>query len=421
MESIQGTDHSIANGDQSQSESEPTTASPATTAGAKSATDDASSDEQNFAQSADRQHEGADIGDDDAPIFEDGDDEDSDETSGGKRSGSGGRAGFNPPKPSKVRLNKLIADSGLASRRAADRMIEEGLITVNGKKVYELGIKVDPNNDHIFLQGKPLRKKFEHLYIMFHKPKGVLTTMEDPLERPTIKKYLEEIPTRVFPVGRLDWDSEGLLLLTNDGDFANRVTHPKEEVTKTYLVKVDGKPTEDKLQKLLNGVSIVGGKVSAKSVEKVKRGKDQYDWLKIVITEGKNRQIRQMFEKIGFDVLKLQRVAIGRLRLGNLERGELVYLNDVAAERVFQQDMPEMVKEKKSYKGRSTSPKAAGKPVRSAKGSPVIEPAKGRSASAPAKRRPARAGKPAGGKAAFGRPSAKSSNKSRPSAAFSQR
>jgi 23S rRNA pseudouridine2605 synthase len=290
-------------------------------------------------------------------------------------------------------------------------MIEEGLITVNGKKVYELGIKVDPNNDHIFLQGKPLRKKFEHVYIMFHKPRGVLTTMEDPLERPTIKKYIEEVPTRVFPVGRLDWDSEGLLLLTNDGDYANRVTHPKEEVTKTYLVKVDGKPTEDKLQKLLKGVSIVGGKVSAKSVEKVKRGKDQYDWLKIVITEGKNRQIRQMFEKIGFDVLKLQRVAIGRLRLGNLERGELVYLNDVAAERVFQQDMPEMVKEKKSYKGRQKSTKTAGgksaaKPVgRSTKGRPVSKPANGRPVS----------------KSGFTRPLAKSSNKSRPNAAFSQR
>jgi 23S rRNA pseudouridine2605 synthase len=249
----------------------------------------------------------------------------------------------------------------LASRRAADRLIEEGQVTVNGKKVYELGVKVDANNDHIFIQGKPLRKKFEHVYIMFYKPRGVLTTMEDPLERPTIKNFLEEVPTRVFPVGRLDWDSEGLLLLTNDGDYANRVTHPKEEVTKTYLVKVDGKPTDDKIKKLLSGVTIVGGKVAAKSVEKVKRGREQYDWLKIVITEGKNRQIRQMFEKIGFDVLKLQRVAIGRLRLGNLQRGELVYLNDVAAERVFQQDMPEMVKEKKSYKGRQKSTKSGPK------------------------------------------------------------
>lgn len=258
-----------------------------------------------------------------------------------------------PKAGTKVRLNKLIADSGIASRRAADRLIEEGQVTVNGKKVYELGVKVDPHVDRIQIQGKPLRKKFEHLYLMFYKPKGVLTTMEDPLERPTIKAFLESVPTRVFPVGRLDWDSEGLLLLTNDGDFANRVTHPKAEVTKTYLVKVDGKPSEEHLKKLLNGVTIVGGKVSAKSVEKIKRGREQYEWLKIVITEGKNRQIRQMFEKIGFDVLKLQRVAIGRLRLGSLQKGELVYLNDVAAERVFQPDLPDEVKDKKSYKGRS--------------------------------------------------------------------
>jgi 23S rRNA pseudouridine2605 synthase len=261
-----------------------------------------------------------------------------------------------PKAGTKVRLNKLIADSGIASRRAADRLIEEGQVTVNGKKVYELGVKVDPHADKIFVDGKPLRKKFEHVYLMFHKPKGVLTTMEDPLERPTIKEYIEEVPTRVFPVGRLDWDSEGLILLTNDGEYANRVTHPKAEVTKTYLVKVDGKPTDEQLKKLQAGVSIVGGRVSAKFIERVKRGREQYDWLKIVITEGKNRQIRQMFEKIGFDVLKLQRVAIGRLRIGNLERGELVYLNDVAAERVFMPDLPDEVQKKKSYKGRKPTP-----------------------------------------------------------------
>ncbi len=248
-----------------------------------------------------------------------------------------------------VRLNKLIADRGLASRRGADKLIEDGQVTVNGKKVYELGVKVDPQNDRISVGGKPIQSRFENIYIMFHKPKGVLTTMEDPLDRSTIADFLEEVPTRVFPVGRLDWDSEGLLLLTNDGDYANRITHPKAEVTKTYLVKVDGKPTDEKLQKLKLGVTIEGGKVTAKSIERVKRGKSQYDWLKIVITEGKNRQIRQMFEKIGFDVLKLQRVAIGRLRLGQLDRGEMVYLNDIAAERVFQPDNPEEVKLKKHH------------------------------------------------------------------------
>lgn len=259
----------------------------------------------------------------------------------------------------RLRLNKLIADSGLASRRHADRMIEEGQVTVNGKRVYELGIKVSPAHDHILVNGKPLKKPLENIYVMLNKPRGVLTTMEDPLDRPTIAEYLEKVPGRVFPVGRLDWDSEGLLLLTNDGDFANKVTHPKAEVTKTYMVKVDGQPTKEDLAKLLRGVSIVGGKVAAKHIEKLKRneGSEKYDWYKIVITEGKNRQIRQMFEKIGFDVLKLQRVAIGRLRIGNVERGELVFLNDAAVERVFLPDAPDEVKLKKTYKGRKVSAK----------------------------------------------------------------
>lgn len=261
----------------------------------------------------------------------------------------------------KLRLNKLIADSGLASRRHADRMIEEGQVTVNGKRVYELGIKVDPAHDRIMVNGKPLRKPLENIYVLFNKPRGVLTTMEDPLDRPTIADYIDKIPGRVFPVGRLDWDSEGLLLLTNDGDFANRVTHPKSEITKTYLVKVDGQPTKEDLQKLLRGVSIIGGKVAAKHVEKVKRpdGSDQYDWYKIVITEGKNRQIRQMFAKIGFDVLKLQRVAIGRLRIGNVDRGQMVFLNDAAVERVFLPDSPDEVKVKKTYKGRAQAQRNA--------------------------------------------------------------
>lgn len=261
----------------------------------------------------------------------------------------------------KLRLNKLIADSGLASRRHADRMIEEGQVTVNGKRVYELGIKVDPAHDSVMVNGKPLKKPLENIYILFNKPRGVLTTMEDPLDRPTIAEYLEGVPGRVFPVGRLDWDSEGLLLLTNDGDFANKVTHPKAEVTKTYMVKVDGQPSPDDIKKLLRGVSIVGGRVAAKHIEKIKRqeGSDQYDWYKMVITEGKNRQIRQMFEKIGFDVMKLQRVAIGRLRIGNVERGELVYLNDAAVERVFLPDSPDEIKIKKTYKGRAIAQRAA--------------------------------------------------------------
>ncbi|MEK2689962.1 pseudouridine synthase [Bdellovibrio sp. GT3] len=265
----------------------------------------------------------------------------------------------------RVRLNKLIADSGLASRRHADKMIEEGMVTVNGKRVYELGVKVDPQHDKILVEGKPLRKPLtQKLYLIFNKPAGVLTTMDDPEGRPTIAEYLGDVPSRVFPVGRLDWDSEGMILLTNDGDYANKVAHPKEEVTKTYLVKLDGKPEPRHLQKLKDGVSIVGGKVSARHIEKIKKSGDnkseKYEWYKIVITEGKNRQIRQMFAKIGFDVMRLQRVSIGRLRMGAMKVGELMFINDVAANRVFLADDPEDLKVKKnSYKGRAPAQRAA--------------------------------------------------------------
>lgn len=270
----------------------------------------------------------------------------------------------------RVRLNKLIADCGLASRRHADRMIEEGQVSVNGKRVYELGVKVDPTQDSIKVNGKLLRKPLaQKFYLVLNKPAGVLTTMEDPEGRPTVAEYLGGVPARVFPVGRLDWDSEGLILLTNDGDYANKVMHPKTEVTKTYLVKLNGQPQPQHLEKLRKGVPIIGGKVSARHIEQIKKAgdkkSDKYEWYKIVITEGKNRQIRQMFAKIGFDVIKLQRVAIGRLRLGALKVGALAYINEAAAERVFLPDDPEELKIKKSspYTGRTPSIKKTAKPA----------------------------------------------------------
>ena len=255
-----------------------------------------------------------------------------------------------------IRLNKLLAERGISSRRGADKIIADGLVTVNGKKVYELGIKVNPNKDRVLVDGQPIKTKTERIYIMFHKPKSVITTMDDPLDRTTVSDYMAGVPERVFPIGRLDWDSEGLLLLTNDGEFAQKVMHPKREVTKTYLVKLNGQPKQEKINKLLMGVSIPeGGKVKAKFIEKIRPNKERgqktsknYDWYKIVITEGKNHQVREMFKKIGFDVIKLQRVAIGRLKLGGLERGDFVFLNEAAAERVFLADLPEDIRKGKS-------------------------------------------------------------------------
>lgn len=268
-----------------------------------------------------------------------------------------------------VRLNKLLAERGLASRRGADKLIEEGRVIVNGKKVYELGVKVNPNQDKIVVDGKPLKSKGEYLYIMFHKPKNVITSMNDPLERVTVADYMESVPARVFPIGRLDWDSEGLLLLTNDGEFAQKVMHPKTEVTKTYHVKLNGQPLPYQIKKLLTGVTIPGGRVKAKHVEKLKATKsktakssDKNDWYKIVITEGKNHQVREMFKKIGFDVIKLHRVAIGKLRLGQLDRGQFVYLNQAATERIFMSDLPVEATGRREYRPKSTKKTAS--PVR---------------------------------------------------------
>ncbi len=260
-----------------------------------------------------------------------------------------------------IRLNKLLAERGLASRRGADKLITEGLVVVNGKKVYELGIKVNPFKDKITVDGKPLKSKAENIYIMFNKPKNVITSMSDPLERPTIADFLEDVPARVFPIGRLDWDSEGLMLLTNDGDYAQKVMHPKTEVTKTYHVKLEGQPQPYQIKKLLTGVSIPGGRVRAKHIEKLKvakvKGKktsEKNDWYKIVITEGKNHQVKEMFKKIGFDVIKLHRVAIGKLRIGTLGRGQKVYLNEAAANRVFLSDLPEEVHARRDVRHKST-------------------------------------------------------------------
>lgn len=252
--------------------------------------------------------------------------------------------------PTLIRLNKYLADCGIASRRKADELIENGKVQVNGKRVFELGQRVDPSCDHIVVGGKTVKPPLSKIYVMFHKPKNVVTTMEDPEGRPTIADFIRRFPQRLFPVGRLDWDSEGLLILTNDGDFAQKVTHPKFEIPKTYLVKVNGQPTPLQLRKLLQGVSIIGGRVRALEVEKIRRGAEQYDWLKVVITEGKNRQIRQMFAKIGYDVLKLQRVAIGQLRLGKLDRGEFRVLTPEEVKKVFRVRETETVP-------RRTSPK----------------------------------------------------------------
>lgn len=241
----------------------------------------------------------------------------------------------NSNKSELVRLNKFLADHGIASRRKADEMIDEGLVQINGRKVFELGLKINPETDQVKVKGKLIVSKPELVYFVFNKPKNVVTSTTDPQGRPTVIDYFSKVKKRIYPVGRLDWDTEGLLLITNDGDFANEIASPASNIPKTYHAKLDGIPTDAKLEKLTNGVSIIGGKVRATRIKRLKKGTDKKEWIEITITEGKNRQVRKMFEKIGFDVVKLRRIAIGDLKLGNLKPGDYRPLQRKDLENLF--------------------------------------------------------------------------------------
>lgn len=233
-----------------------------------------------------------------------------------------------------IRLNKFLSQAGVASRRGADELIASGVVQINGKTVKDLGVKVNPDKDVVRVSGRILKPE-QKVYIMLNKPKSVITSVSDPQERKTVMFYLDEVKERVFPVGRLDWDSEGLLLLTNDGDFANKITHPKHAIPKTYHVKIENSVKPEAMQKLLNGVTIPGGKVKFKSMEKLRTQESKHTWYRVVITQGLNRQIRNMFSKVGHDVLKLHRVAIGMLELGNLEKGNYKFLNSMQTKKIF--------------------------------------------------------------------------------------
>lgn len=222
------------------------------------------------------------------------------------------------------RLQKILSEMGIASRRKAEELIQEGRVTVNGQMA-TLGTKADAARDHIKLDGKLLIRPEPKVYLMFHKPKGVVTTLHDPEGRPTIKDFLKGIKYRVYPVGRLDYDSEGLLLLTNDGDFAHAVLHPSKEIAKTYLVKVKGLPEDARIEKLRTGVRLSDGLTAPARVKKV-RATENNAWLEMTIHEGRNRQIRRMCKTVGHPVIKLKRIKINGIDLGDISTGEYRYL-----------------------------------------------------------------------------------------------
>lgn len=222
-----------------------------------------------------------------------------------------------------IRLNKYIADSGYCSRRKADELIKNKKVKINNILVEDLSTKVK-DEDVVSINNQIIEPKIKNIYIMFHKPKGCITTVSDDLSRKTIFDYIQ-ISQRVFPVGRLDYDTEGLLILTNDGYLANALTHPSNEVPKLYQVTIKGQIHEKELKALRNGV-ILDNIITKKAfVELINSNKEETK-LQIAITEGRNRQIRRMLESIGKEVLFLKRLAIGEMRLGGLSRGKWRYL-----------------------------------------------------------------------------------------------
>lgn len=226
-----------------------------------------------------------------------------------------------------IRINKYIAQSGLCSRRKAEELIRDGLVELNGNKVVELATMVDEKKDAVTVDGQKITLAEEKVYYMLNKPKGVVTSLSDDRDRHSVADLLGDMDRRVFPVGRLDYDSEGLLLLTNDGDMTYKLTHPKFEIPKTYIVKVEGEIKESELAVLRAGVVIDGeryGKCKAKLV-KFENGMSK---IEMTIYEGKNREIRKMFDAIGKEVQFLKRTNFAGLRLGGLKRGEMRPLKD---------------------------------------------------------------------------------------------
>src|SRR5437667_8508537 len=216
------------------------------------------------------------------------------------------------------RLQKIIAAAGIASRRNAEKLIASGAVSVNGKIVTELGTKADIDRDHIRVNGKLLKGPEHHVYLLMNKPKGYVTTLSDPEGRPTVMDLLRSSGARVYPVGRLDYASEGLLLMTNDGELAHRLMKAASHVPKTYVVKVAGTPNDDAIAKLRAGVSIAtdDGKRVKTGPAKVRAVKEATNpWYEITLIEGRNRQIRRMFEAVGHHVEKIKRVRYGPLTL----------------------------------------------------------------------------------------------------------
>ncbi len=216
-----------------------------------------------------------------------------------------------------VRLQKILAEAGVTSRRGGEDLIRSGRVSVNGQVISKLGFKADPALDRIKVNGRPIPRPSPKVYYLLYKPRGVITSLKDPEGRPTIKDLIPRIKVKVFPVGRLDYDAEGILLLTNDGEMAMRLSHPRYGVPRTYLVKVKGVLTPGEMQQVGQGVMLADGMSPAMEITPARR-LAKNSWLRVTLHEGRNRVIKRTFEAIHHPALQLKRIRFGPLTLGKL-------------------------------------------------------------------------------------------------------
>ena len=307
-----------------------------------------------------------------------------------------------------IRLQKLISQAGVASRRAAEKLIAEGRVTVNGETVREMGTKADPASDDIRVDGRRIKSAERLRYILLYKPAGYVTTRSDPQRRPTVIDLLQGVKEYVYPVGRLDYDTEGLLLLTNDGDLAARLTHPRHGVKRTYEARVAGIPDDEALERLRRGIPLDGRRTLPADVSLLNKRRGAGDGvLALTIREGRNRQVRRMLEAVGHPVVTLARVQFGPLRdpglkVGHsreLTPGEVKALQASAALTTPQpQDKAGLGAPQKRRDGPRTRGLGAPKPAAKREAKPATAPrpsrSPSRSESAPRPRRPSAGGRP---------------------------
>ena len=233
-----------------------------------------------------------------------------------------------------MRLQKYMAQCGVASRRASEEIIQQGRVSVNGDVIDYMGFEVEPEKDKVEVDGILIKPESKKYYIILNKPKGYVTTVNDEFDRPTVMELVGDVHARIYPVGRLDYDTAGLLIMTNDGDFANTVTHPSHTVSKAYIAQLDTMPDADSLNTLRQGVLLDGKLTAPARVEVLKPTKRGCE-IKVTIHEGRNRQVRRMFEAIGSNVVSLKRISIGNITLGNLPEGKWRHLNDAERQRLM--------------------------------------------------------------------------------------